>query len=217
MNDAFAARVYATIRTVLDALEWDRARRGSSTIEQKIPELTSLLERIEDACDDGLDYELTRLALEYWIDETMAKATEGQSHASPVRQAFRAAGGDWEYFIKSYQAYDRGQTDALETFYLCAALGFGGAYRTGSARTGASAKMPPTLADWANQILRKINAEPPSRFDPLAPLVAYDPETDALPLTGRQFLKRSLTALAVTGSLAAVLGGIWVCLWLANP
>lgn len=214
MNDAFAARVYPTIRTVLDAL--DRARRGGSTIEQKIPDLTRLLERVEDACEDRLDYELTRLALECWIDETIAKATKTRRQTGPVRHAFRAASDDWEYFVKSYQAYERGRTDVLETFHLCAALGFGGAYRSGSARTGASAEMPPTLADWAKQISRRINAEPPGRFDPVAPLTSYDPETDALPLTGRRFLKRSLTLMGVMGALTAVLGGVWLCLWLSN-
>ena len=205
MNDTFAGWVYPTIRHVLDALKWDSGRGQSSMIDVDIPQLTRLLERGEAACHDRVDYELARLALECWIDETV----EGRADAATVR-GFRAASDDWEFFVESCRASDRDRADVLETFYLCTALGYRGGYRSNSARTGGSAKLPPRLVDWAKQAYRRIAPQPPNRFDPVAPVIAYDPETDARPLRGGRFFKRSLALLGAVGSLTAVLGGVWL-------
>ncbi len=78
------------------------------------------------------DFELAKHALVYWIDEILINSP--WSHAMEWRQHIL----EWDiyqerlradrFFEKAHEAEVLANTDPLETYYLCVALGFRGKY-----------------------------------------------------------------------------------------
>lgn len=155
MNDAFAARVYPTILYVLDLRDRITTRRGREpNPTDELPRLKQYLGQLDSRGADQRDFELAKSALVYWIDEMLVNSD--WSHASfwrdntLERDLFDSRDRAWKFFDNAKSARSLGRPDALEVYFLAAALGFEGIYRGGEFR-------PPT------------DAPPPAAAPPSAP------------------------------------------------
>lgn len=140
MNDAFAAKVYPTILYVLDLVDRIRSRRGGEpTPQEEFPRLKQYIGQLDSRGTDQRDFELAKAALVYWIDEMLVNSD--WSYASYwkdntlERELYDSRDRAWEFFEKAKTARTLSRPDALETYYLCVALGFLGIYRGGEVYT----------------------------------------------------------------------------------
>lgn len=147
MNDDFAAKVYPTILYVLELLDRiGSGRGGSPDPKEEAPRLKQYLGQLDARGRDEKDYELVKCALIYWIDEVLIGST--WSHAGRWKDQsleWELLGTNdraWLFYEKANVAKSLGRPDALETFYLCVALGFVGTYRAGAARTPTAKPSP---------------------------------------------------------------------------
>lgn len=180
MNDHFADAVGEVIQ---GALEFQAALRAgkSPTLEEVRPRLVRLIDTfIKKGAEQParkLDFDLARAALVYWIDE-MLTLHWGWQHAEEFRavclelhytdlktlkersprQLDRAVEAPYRFFELAELARTREEPDALETFLVCAALGFRGRYEL----------RENLLIDWSRQVhahiaprLRSKEAEAP--------------------------------------------------------
>lgn len=134
MNDAFAAKVYPAILYTLSLVERIQSGRGHEpTVKDEMPRLKQYLAAFDTRGADREENELARAALTYWMDEVLinsswSRADEWKNNTLE-RDLYGARDRAWEFFEKAKQARSQNQTNALETFFLCAALGFQGVYR----------------------------------------------------------------------------------------
>ena len=170
-------------------------------IDEVHDDLVNLIERSREAAAKVVrprDYiELAERALVYWADEVLINS--GWEHAETWRKVgllemtfYNATVAGHEFFVLAEQARARSR-DALETFFLCLALGFQGRY----ARDGTHAH--PELARFGVEAYRLVRPQL-ERFLP-------DEEVgpgESVPLPGRKLLLRVsvLTAVTVLATLA---------------
>ncbi|QDU61525.1 hypothetical protein Pan216_23860 [Planctomycetes bacterium Pan216] len=142
MNDAFAAKTYPTILYVLDLLERIESGKVDVRPADEKPRLKQYLGQLETRGEDQSELDLARTALVYWIDEVLINANwvhAGEwKNDTLEREYFTGRIRARDFFDKASVAGRLSRTDALETFFLCVALGFVGAYRNG----GGPAPMP---------------------------------------------------------------------------
>lgn len=177
MTDPFASLVSPVFQTVLNLQQ--RLEAGEN------PPLGPEREQIVVALDEAArkagissqlshDFELAKHALVYWIDEILINSP--WSHALEWRQQIL----EWDlyqerlradrFFEKAHEAEVLANTDPLETYYLCVALGFRGKYVESQAE----------LRAWAERIYNRIASSglQPEKFlpdesldrEPLSPL-----------------------------------------------
>jgi type VI secretion system protein ImpK len=150
MNDHFADAVGEVIQGVLEFQETLRAGKVPS-VDDARPRFIRLIDGFAKTGSERpsrrLDFDLARCALVYWIDE-MLTLHWGWAHADDFRavclelhysdlkglkersprQHDRAVEAPYRFFEMAELAKSREETDALETFLLCVALGFRGRY-----------------------------------------------------------------------------------------
>ncbi|MFO0945239.1 MAG: DotU family type IV/VI secretion system protein [Planctomycetota bacterium] len=147
MNDTFAAKVYPTILYTLGLLDRIQSGRGPEPkANEEKPRLKQYLGQLDSRGSDQREFELAKAALTYWIDELLVNSRWSQANEwknnTLERELYDARDRAWEFFEKAKAARSTGQANALETFYLCVALGFQGIYRDGEVRPAAGTNPP---------------------------------------------------------------------------
>ena len=163
MNDHFADAVNAVIHEVLEFQDHLRSGRVPPLDEarsQFIRAVDGFAAKGREQPGSRLDFDLARCALVYWIDEMLILRC-GWPHAEdfraaclelhftdlkalkerPLRHVDRAVEGPYRFFEMAEVAKTRDETDALETFLLCVAIGFRGRYEVRA----------DVLEDWARR------------------------------------------------------------------
>lgn len=150
MNDPFADAVGEVVRALLEVHE--ELRAGSvpavaETRERFIRAVDAFARKGREQPAQTLDYDLARCALVYWIDE-MLTLHWGWPHAEEFRAVClelhypdlkgvkepglgrrdRVVEGPYRFYEMAAEAKLRDETDALEAFWLCVALGFRGQF-----------------------------------------------------------------------------------------
>ena len=207
MTDAFANLVGPVFQHVVDLQ--DRLNAGESpTLQAERDRILAVLgdaERKAGASSSQLahDFELARRALVYWIDEVLINS--GWDHATEWRQHIL----EWDiyqerlradrFYELAHEAETLADTDPLETFFLCVALGFRGRY----------VDRPKELEVWAERVYNRIVAgsHQPDKF------MADDSGRNAplQPLAGKSVLLAA--SLLVSATALATLA----CFVLAIP
>jgi type VI secretion system protein ImpK len=153
MTDAFAALVGPVFQRLID-LQHRLDRGEHPPLEAERDQLLALLGEAEQKASTSSqlahDFGLARHALVYWIDEVLIGS--GWKHAMEWRQQIL----EWElyherlradrFFEKARDAELLADTDPLETFYLCVALGFRGRY----------VDSPPELLKWGERVYTRV-------------------------------------------------------------
>jgi type VI secretion system protein ImpK len=145
MDDQFARLVDPIIKYVIDTLKRIAGPRAEQPdVDEVHKELVSLIQRSREAAaaaDRSRDYtRLAERALVYWADEVLINS--GWEHAETWREHKllekrfynETVAGD-EFFVLAEQARIQSR-DALETFFLCLALGFQGRHASGGTQVG---------------------------------------------------------------------------------
>lgn len=139
MNDRLANRVYPTIQYVLELLDRINGRRsgGMPNPEEERSRLLQYVGQL-DAGRPTADEELAKKALVYWIDEVFVNANWPHSEYWKTHtlefQLFKTLDRAHLFYSDAKVARSVSPPDALETYYLCVALGFLGIYRYGELR-----------------------------------------------------------------------------------
>lgn len=147
MNDRLANRVYPTIQYVLELLDRINGRRGGGMPNPE--EERARLKQYVGQLDSGrpsADEELAKKALVYWIDEVFVNAnwphSEYWKNHTLEFELFRTLDRAHLFYSDAKTAKSISPPDALETYYLCVALGFLGIYRYGELRSESSPRPP---------------------------------------------------------------------------
>lgn len=177
MTEPFANLVFPVIRRLVDF----RARVEAGEDPPLEPERAAILAALVEADQKSRtsiqlahDFALAKHALVYWVDEVML--TSRWAHAAEWKERILEfeVYGKWEggelFYEKAQEAERLAGTDPLETFFLCASLGFQGRY----------AFDHPAFLAWVARVYGRIAASNPfpDRFlpddaaprGPLAPL-----------------------------------------------
>ncbi|HWG44852.1 MAG TPA: DotU family type IV/VI secretion system protein [Gemmataceae bacterium] len=125
-----------------------------------------------------------RYALVCWLDELFVLESPWEQPWNEQKLEAELYGSNdraWRFWEQARRAESRPEKDALEVFYLCVMLGFGGELR----------EQPERLQTWAAaaraMIARVEGAESSSAVEP-------DPPTQVPPLRGREQLRRMVLA-----------------------
>jgi len=120
------------------------------------------LDQAEGRLGHAQDWQLAKYALVAWIDEVLIDAPwEGRGwwkeNALEV-EVFSTRLRNEQFYLKAKEASSLPQKDALETFYVCAVLGFRGLYRdpVAAAALAEPRQLPPDLESWARQTAMAI-------------------------------------------------------------
>lgn len=139
MTSDFAKKVYPTILNVIDVLDRVNNVRGQApSIDSVRVSLKGDLSHL--AGSKSMEEQLSHKALVYYIDELMTESRWGDYWKNNLMEyeVFGTRNRAEAFFKEADQASALGRPDTLETFYLCAALGFQGIYRGGRAGGAAS-------------------------------------------------------------------------------
>ncbi len=155
MTDAFASLISPVFQQVIDLQA--RLESGESPLwEAERGQILAALDEADRKASVSTqlahDFELARYALVYWIDEILinapwAHALEWRQHILEweiYQERFRAD----KFFEKSHEAEGLAETDPLETYYLCVAMGFRGKHRDGQTE----------LRRWGERVYNRIVA-----------------------------------------------------------
>jgi type VI secretion system protein ImpK len=196
MTDGFAQLISPIVRSIVD---FQRRPRGEEpALEEVRSQALALFAEAEQkaagARDLAGEFPLAKAALVYWVDEILINST--WRHASEWREHilewdyYRERLGGEKFYEKAAEAERLAGTDALETYYLCVALGFRGRY-------GYS---PADLQAWAGRVFARIapGIAPPERFLPDDP---DDARAALQPLPGKSLL---LTVSVLTSATVLV-------------
>lgn len=165
MNDAFAQIADPIFRTALE-LRRGADRGEHRPLEAVKADLLSLFAEAEQkaatACETAANFSLARYALVYWTDEVLINSN--WSHAEEWRnhilewEYFRENVGGEKFYEKAAEAERLSDTDPLEVFFLCVALGF----------QGKLAFSPPELRRWVERVYGRLagGSQHPERFLP---------------------------------------------------
>jgi type VI secretion system protein ImpK len=213
MNDQFALLVDPVVQYVLETQRRIAGQgAGHPGIDEVHDQLLNLLKqsRLSAASyERPRDYiELAEYALVYWADEVLINSSWVHADAWRGHRLLEwelygeAVAGD-AFFARAEKAAHSGSRDALETFFLCVALGFQGrCARDGVPRPRWSAGGPtdPELLRWGRDTFRAVRED----------LRGFLPRDDGAedvpgPLPGRTLLLRVsiLSAVTVLATLAA--------------
>lgn len=127
--------------------ERERLRRWFQEAEQK-------LQRRQK------EWELAKYAIVSWIDDVLIVEApwEGRNYWENNAlefEMFNTKDRATQYFVKAKEAATLTKTDALEVFFICAALGFRGFYRDSAdpeiPLLADHLKLPPDFESWAKQ------------------------------------------------------------------
>jgi type VI secretion system protein ImpK len=177
MTDPFASLVNPVFQVVIDLLQ--RIEQGEDPAlgparEQIVVALDEAERKAAASSQLAHDFALAKHALVYWIDEVLINSP--WKHAMEWRQQIL----EWDlyherlradrFYEMAHDAEVRANTDPLETYYLCVALGFRGRYIESHAE----------LRAWADRVYNRIasSGQQPEKFlpdetverRPLAPL-----------------------------------------------
>jgi hypothetical protein len=147
MNDRLANRVYPTIQYVLELLDRINGRRGGGmpNPEEERARLMQYVGQL-DAGRPSADEELAKKALVYWIDEVFVNASWPHSEYWKTHtlefQLFKTLDRAHLFYSDAKTAKSVSPPDALETYYLCVALGFLGIYRYGEISPDSTPSQP---------------------------------------------------------------------------
>jgi type VI secretion system protein ImpK len=214
MNDRFAPLVEPFLQSVIATR---RRIAGPAAdhpgLDEVHDELMRLIRKARHAAaslDRPADYtEMAEYALVYWADEVLinsswAHAEDWRKHRLLEQALYREAVGGDAFFEKAKRARAE-STDALETFFLCVALGFQGRYARDRARRPRwhdSGPVDPALLQWVGDAYRRVRPA-------LEPFLPRDDDEGGGParLPGRAlFLRVSvLTALTVLSTMIALI------------
>lgn len=165
MTDAFASLVSPVLQHLVDLQLRLEAGENPSLASERERVLVLLDEAERKASESSAlahDFALAKHALVYWIDEILINSQ--WAHATEWRQQIL----EWDiyherlrserFFEKAHDAEGLANTDALETFYLCVALGFRGRH----------VDSPGDLRKWADRAYNRIIAgsRQPDKFLP---------------------------------------------------
>ncbi len=165
MTDAFASLVSPVIQYVIDLQH--RLEEGESPPlgperEHIIVALGEAERKASASSQLAHDFALAKHALVYWIDEVLINSP--WKHAMEWRQQIL----EWDiyqerlradrFYEMAHEAEALANTDPLETYYLCVALGFRGRYVDSTAE----------LRAWSERIYNRIasGSQQPEKFLP---------------------------------------------------
>lgn len=168
MTNDFGQRVYPVIRYVLNVLKQVRAAEqdapGANEVASRLKTLLSQFD-VEGARSN--EFDLAKRALVYWIDEVLINSewedANWWSDNTLERHFYDSRERAWRFFEKAAVARQLQDLDALETFYLCACLGFWGTYR--DRKSTASSGDKPTSDTWPEMPIVKADNEPESEAE----------------------------------------------------
>jgi type VI secretion system protein ImpK len=214
MNERFSLLVDPIVRYVLETqrrIEGHGAQPGLDDVHDTLIRLIRSARRSAASYDRPRDYtELAEYALVYWADEVLINSA--WIHAETWRSSrllewelYREAVAGDKFFTKADAARMQSR-DALETFFLCVALGFQGRFAGSKKplpRWLGAGSVHSELREWSKDAYRDVRQNL-TRFMPRDEAGA-DGETIVLP--GRRLLVRVsvLTAITVLSTL---------CVWL---
>lgn len=165
MTDAFASLVSPVFQRVIDLqLRLEDGENPPLGVEREaiIVLLGEAERKASESSQLAHDFELAKHGLIYWIDEILINSP--WSHAMEWRQQilewdiFQERLRSERFFEKAQEAEGLANTDPLETFYLCVALGFRGRYM----------EAQPELRKWAERVYNRIasGSRQPDKFLP---------------------------------------------------
>lgn len=165
MNDAFAQIIDPIVRHVLEVRRL-AAEGAHPALEETRAEMLRLFgeaeQRAATARDTSANFGLARYALVYWADEVLinspwTQAEAWRNHILEWEYYHENLGGE-KFYEKAEEAERLADTDPLEVFFLCVALGFQG--RLGFSKAD--------LRRWVERAYARIagGAAHPDRFLP---------------------------------------------------
>jgi type VI secretion system protein ImpK len=216
MNEQFSRLVEPIIRYMINI---QRRLVGPGTGHPSLDEVHDELVRLfKESRSSAASYErprdytdLAEYALVYWADEVLinsdwAHADEWRGNRLLEWELYQENVAGDKFFTKAEVARAQSR-DALETFFVCVALGFQGRYATDKARRPrwrGSGMAHPQLREWATEAYRLIRETQERLF----PREDADFDSDPAPLPGRTLLLRVsiLISITVLSTLAAWIG-----------
>jgi type VI secretion system protein ImpK len=208
MNDAFAQIIDPILRHVLEVRH--RAAEGDHpALEEVRAELQRLFGEAEQraavARDTSANFALARYALVYWADEVLINSA--WAHAEAWRNHilewdyYRENLGGEKFFEKADEAERLADTDPLEVFFTCVALGFQG--RLGFSKTD--------LRRWVERAYARIagGASQTDRFLPDDDRNAFVP-LEPLPGKARLLLASALVSATALATLAGYIAAMHI-------
>jgi type VI secretion system protein ImpK len=202
MTDDFAGLVTPVFRHVIQLLR----RIDQGECPDLEPERVKVVALLEEAgrqararAQLAYDFALARHALVYWVDEVLINAPWSHSPTWQNRilewQYFRERNRAERFYEEADKALRLVNTDPIETFHLCVAMGFRGKYDDD----------PEGLFRWAQPVYRRVEAgcRQPDRFLP-------DEQFDRKPLTPRSgpLVLLAVSLLVSLSALVTVAGFI---------
>jgi type VI secretion system protein ImpK len=201
MTDAFTNLVGPIFQHLIE-FQLRLGRGESPRLEPERDKILSLLEAAEQGAGTAgplaAEFQRAKPALVYWIDEMLVNAPWGRA------PEWREQILEWQiyqerlradrFFERAQEAEGQPGSDALETYFLCVALGFRGMY----------ADNRPGLLTWAERAYARIAAagRQPDRFLPDDPADAGRPPLR--PLGGRAVLLVVSVLVSATALLTLV-------------
>src|SRR4051812_8463211 len=197
MREELAEVVYPVFRHGLRTLErleaGDRLNLGEEQAALRgLLKTATEARRWPDYAGDGDHFLGVRYALACWLDEVFILYSpwgEAWNEAKLETALYGTTERAFRFWEQAQQAESRGESDALEAFYLCVMLGFRGELRDD----------PQRLHDWREAVEAQFGRTGPRAW-PGPP--ELPPTTNVPPLTARSGLRR--LAVAAAGTLGAV-------------
>jgi type IV/VI secretion system ImpK/VasF family protein len=155
MHETFQSRVVPLTLYVLDVLDRIEVSDGSDPQADEVrPKLKNLLGLFNVNGPRQQDFALAKSALVFWIDEVLVNspwsaATQWQDNPLE-REIYGSRNRAWKFFENADAARSLEDTDALEIFTQCVAMGFRGIYRGESLKAVTAAGFQATRIDAAS-------------------------------------------------------------------
>ncbi len=202
MSPAFANVVDPIFAEFIEILEQIHVGRADAP-ENVRGRLDRQFQQADAAFGDRADWLLAKYAVVALIDETLkAVPWDGSNwwtNNSLEFYYFKTNDAAVQFFLRAKEAAQLPQRNALETFYVCVALGFRGLYHLEEkAFLANQLKLPMEIEDWAGKVATGITLrQGRGRFQEL-----IEPIRGAPPLDGKfQFVAAGLLGLMLTLAL----------------
>ena len=209
MTPEFALAVDNIFLHVLGLLE-RIGRDENPPVKEERLRIRGWIDQAEAILGQRPDWQLAKYALVAWIDDVLIDAPwEGRGwwkeNALEV-EIFNTRLRNEQFYLKAKEASALTRKDALETFYVCAVLGFRGLYRDPMAAAALAEPrgLPADLETWARQTSMAIQlgqGRPPISE-------ASVPATGAPPLEGPFLLVWATLAAVVLAAFTVILGSM---------
>ncbi|MCA9260260.1 MAG: DotU family type IV/VI secretion system protein [Planctomycetales bacterium] len=203
MTRAASAGLYRVVSYGLDLL--DALHQGEPRdMDREQAILSNLLMEIDDSAYSGTDQRGARYAASCWLDERFTDGTPWADAWNEQKLETALFGGNdraWEFWRQAKLAETLRENDALEAYYLCAALGFRGELRND----------PDTLNRWMNKTRLRVTQLTESDAEPDAETAQVPIQTfDARPLHGERQFGRAATAATLAALVALPIASYFV-------